>query len=227
MADDGFDATGHRARVRQRLFEGGPRALHDHELIEYLIGLALPRRDTKPLARRLIGEFGGLAELLSADPQAIVRRGGVTEGVAAAIKIAHALSLRRLEQEVKGQKVLASWQALEDYLRTDMAAIRIERVRALLLNTKNVLIRDELLSEGSVDEAAVYVREIIRKAIDHNASAMILVHNHPSGDPQPSQQDIRLTREIVDAARPLNIAVHDHVIVGAHKCVSMRGLGLI
>ena len=227
MADDGFDATGHRARVRQRLFEGGPRALHDHELIEYLIGLALPRRDTKPLARRLIGEFGGLAELLSADPQAIVRRGGVTEGVAAAIKIAHALSLRRLEQEVKGQKVLASWQALEDYLRTDMAAIRIERVRALLLNTKNVLIRDELLSEGSVDEAAVYVREIMRKAIDHNASALILVHNHPSGDPQPSQQDIRLTREIVDAARPLNIAVHDHVIVGAHKCVSMRGLGLI
>jgi DNA repair protein RadC len=227
MADDGFDASGHRARLRQRLFEGGPRALHDHELIEYLIGLALPRRDTKPLARRLIGEFGGVAELLSADPHAIIRRGGVTEGVAAAIKIAHALSLRRLEQEVKGQKVLASWQALEDYLRTDMAGIRIERVRALLLNTKNVLIRDELLSEGSVDEAAVYVREIIRKAIDHHASALILVHNHPSGDPQPSQQDIRLTREIVDAARPLNIAVHDHVIVGAQKCLSMRGLGLI
>ncbi|HEX2764744.1 MAG TPA: DNA repair protein RadC [Allosphingosinicella sp.] len=227
MADVGFDASGHRGRLRQRLFEGGPRALHDHELIEYLIGLALPRRDTKPLARRLIAEFGGIAELLSADPLAIVRRGKVTEGVAAAIKIAHALSLRRLEQEVKGGKVLASWQALEDYLRTDMAAIRIERVRALLLNTKNVLIRDELLSEGSVDEAAVYVREIIRKAIDHHASALILVHNHPSGDPQPSQQDIRLTREIVDAARPLNIVVHDHVIVGGHKCVSMRGLGLI
>lgn len=227
MADDGFDATGHRARVRQRLFEGGPRALHDHELIEYLIGLALPRRDTKPLARRLLGEFGGVAELLSADPQAIMRRGQVTEGVAAAIKIAHAVSLRRLEQEVKGQKVLASWQALEDYLRADMSAIRIERVRALLLNTKNVLIRDELLSEGSVDEAAVYVREIMRKAIDHHASALILVHNHPSGDPQPSQQDIRLTREIIDAARPLNIAVHDHVIVGAQKCLSMRSMGLI
>ena len=221
------DGTGHRARLRERLFDGGPRALHDHELVEYLIGLALPRRDTKPLAKKLIAEFGGVGPLLAADPRAIVRRGGVSEGVAGAIKIAQALSLRLLENEVKGQKVLASWQALQDYLRTDMASIGIERVRALLLNTKNALIRDELLSEGSVDEAAVYVREIIRKAIDHHASALILVHNHPSGDPQPSDQDIRLTREIVEAARPLRIAVHDHVIVGARSCYSMRSNGLI
>jgi DNA repair protein RadC len=221
------DGTGHRARLRQRLFEGGAKALHDHELVEYLIGLALPRRDTKPLAKKLIAEFGGLGPLLSADPQAIVRRGGVTEGVAAAIKIAQATALRLLESEVREQKVLASWQALEDYLRLDMSFIRIERVRALFLNTKNALIRDELLSEGSVDEAAVYVREIMRKALDHHASALILVHNHPSGDPQPSSQDIRLTREIVEAARPLRIAVHDHVIVGAGKCLSMRSMGLM
>jgi DNA repair protein RadC len=221
------DGTGHRERVRQRLFEGGPKALVDHELVEYLIGLALPRRDTKPLAKKLIREFGGLGGLFAADPQAIIRRGGVTPGVAGAIKIAQAVALRLLEGEVKGQKVLASWQALEDYLRADMSGIRIERVRALLLNTKNALIRDEILSEGSVDEAAVYVREIMRKAIDHHASALILVHNHPSGDPQPSRQDIELTREIVEAARPLRIQVHDHVIVGADKCLSMRSMGLM
>ena len=227
MGQESTDGTGHRSRLRQRLFEGGPRALLDHELLEYLLGLALPRRDTKPLAKRLIADFGGLGKLLSADAETIVRRGGVTEGVAAAIKIAQATALRLLESEVKEQKILASWQALEDYLRGDMSHIQIERVRALLLNTKNVLIRDELLSEGSVDEAAVYVREILRKAIDHHASALILVHNHPSGDPQPSSQDIQLTRQIVEAARPLRIALHDHVIVGATKCLSMRSMGLI
>jgi DNA repair protein RadC len=221
------DGTGHRSRLRQRLFDGGPKALHDHELIEYLIGLALPRRDTKPLAKKLIAEFGGLGKLLAADAEAIMRRCEVSEGVAGAIKIAQATALRLLEADVRKQKVLASWQALEDYLRGDMAHIQVERVRALLLNTKNVLIRDEILSEGSVDEAAVYVREILRKAIDHHASALILVHNHPSGDPQPSSQDIQLTREIVEAARPLRIQVHDHVIVGATKCLSLRSMGLI
>ena len=227
MGEGQPDGTGHRERVRQRLFDGGARALHDHELVEYLIGLALPRRDTKPLAKKLISEFGGLGPLFAADPQAIIRRGGVTPGVAGAIKIGQAVALRLLEGEVKGRQVLASWQALEDYLRADMSAIRIERVRALLLNTKNALIRDEILSEGSVDEAAVYVREIMRKAIDHDASALILVHNHPSGDPQPSRQDIELTREIIDAARPLRIQVHDHVIVGATRCLSMRSMGLM
>ena len=227
MGHGSTDGTGHRSRLRQRLFDGGPKALHDHELIEYLIGLALPRRDTKPLAKKLINEFGGLGKLLSADAEAIMRRGEVTEGVAGAIKIAQAAALRLLEADVKEQKVLASWQALEDYLRGDMSHIQIERVRVLLLNSKNVLVRDEILSEGSVDEAAVYVREIMRKAIDHHATALILVHNHPSGDPQPSSQDIQLTREIVEAARPLRIAVHDHVIVGAGRCFSLRSSGLM
>jgi DNA repair protein RadC len=227
MARESLDGSGHRARLRKRLFEGGPDALLEHELIEYLLALALPRRDTKPLARKLIADFGGFGRLLSADGESIMRIGEVSEGAAAAIKIAQATALRLLESEVKDQPVLGSWQALLDYLRADMGAHPVERVRVLYLNARNMLIRNEPMSEGSVDEAAVYVREVIRRALEYHATAMILVHNHPSGDPQPSQQDIRLTREIVDAARPLGISVHDHVIVGARTCASMRSLGLL
>jgi DNA repair protein RadC len=227
MAHDSLDGSGHRARLRRRLFEGGPEALLEHELIEYLLALALPRRDTKPLAKKLIADFGGFGRLLSADAEAIMRIGEVSEGAAAAIKIAQATALRLLESEVKDQPVLGSWQALLDYLRADMGAHPVERVRVLYLNARNMLIRNEPMSEGSVDEAAVYVREVIRRALEYHATAMILVHNHPSGDPQPSQQDIRLTREIIEAARPLGISVHDHVIVGARTCASMRSLGLL
>ncbi|MEA3039670.1 MAG: repair protein RadC, partial [Sphingomonadales bacterium] len=192
------DANGHRARLRRRLFEGGPEALHEHELVEYLLALALPRRDTKPLAKKMIADFGGFAQLLSADADTIMRRCQVSENVAGAIKIAQATAVRFLKSEVTGRKVLGSWQALMDYLAVDMGFLPIERVRVLYLNAKNVLVRDHVLSEGSVDEAAVYVREVIRGAVDSHATAMILVHNHPSGDPQPSQADIRLTREIID-----------------------------
>lgn len=227
MADESLDGRGHRARLRRRLLEGGPEALLEHELIEYLLALVLPRRDTKPLAKKLIHDFGGFARLLSADAEAIVRVGDVSEGAAAAIKIAQATALRLLESRVIDQPVLGSWQALLDYLRADMGALAVERVRILYLNARNMLIRNEPVSEGSVDEAAVYVREVIRRALEYHATALILVHNHPSGDPQPSQQDIRLTREIVEAARPLGISVHDHVIVGARTCASMKSLGLI
>jgi DNA repair protein RadC len=227
MGEVSPDASGHRARLRKRLFEGGPEALHEHELVEYLLALALPRRDTKPLAKRMIADFGGFGPLLAADADTIMRRCGVTENVAAAIKIAQAAAIRLLKAQVAGQTVLGSWQALMDYLAADMGHLPIERVRVLYLNAKNILVRDHLLSEGSVDEAAVYVREVIRGAVDAHATAMILVHNHPSGDPQPSRQDIQLTREIIDAARPLRIQVHDHVIVGAGKHYSMREKGLI
>jgi DNA repair protein RadC len=227
MADDPHDGTGHRARLRKRLFEGGPDALHDHELVEYLLALALPRRDTKALAKRLIREFGGFGALLSADGEAITRIGGVTEGAAAALKIAQASALRLLRSEIQGRPVLASWQALLDYLHVDMAHVAIERVRVLYLNGKNMLIRDELFAEGSVDEAPVYVREVIRRALDYHASAIILVHNHPSGDPSPSAQDITLTRNIVEAGRHLGIQVHDHVIIGAQGHSSLRALGLM
>ena len=227
MADHAPDGSGHRARLRQRLFEGGPDALLDHELVEYLLALALPRRDTKPLAKKLIRDFGGFGALLSADGPSIARIGEVSEGAAAALKIAQAAALRLLEEEIRDRPVLGSWQALLDYLRADMAHNPVERVRVLYLNSKNVLIRNEQMSEGSVDEAAVYVREVIRRALELHATAIILVHNHPSGDPQPSSQDIRLTRDIVDAGRHLGIAVHDHVIVGARGHTSMRAMGLI
>jgi DNA repair protein RadC len=156
-----------------------------------------------------------------------MRIGGVSEGAAAAIKIAQAAALRLLESEVLARPVLSSWQTLLDYLHADMAHHPVERVRVLFLNSRNQLIRNEALSEGSIDEAAVYVREIIRRALDYQATALILVHNHPSGDPQPSQQDIRLTRDIVEAGRHLKIAVHDHVIIGAKGHSSLRAMGLI
>ncbi len=221
------DATGHRSRLRARLLDGGGDALLDHELIEYLLALAIPRRDTKPLAKSLLREFGGIGALLSADAEALRRIDGVGETVAAALKIVQAAALRMLRHDIVEKPVLACWQALIDYLRADMGFLAIERVRVLHLNARNILIRDEVMNEGSIDKATVHVREVIRRAIDLGSSGIILVHNHPSGDPAPSRADITLTRDIIDAGKRLNIAVHDHVIIGASGHSSMRALGLI
>jgi DNA repair protein RadC len=227
MDDPGTDASGHRARLRKRLAEGGPEALLEHELVEYLLALAIPRRDTKPLARRLLAEFGSFGALLAADGEALARQGGLSEGAVAAIKIAEASALRLLRSKVVAAPVLSSWQALLDYLHADMAHRTTERVRVLHLNSGNMLIRDELASEGSIDQAAVYVREVIRRALDLGSAALILVHNHPSGDPSPSRQDIALTRDIAEAGRHLGITIHDHVIIGAKGHSSFRALGLL
>ncbi len=221
------DAEGHRGRLRGRLLVNGGDALQDYELIEYLLMLAIPRRDTKPLAKALLREFGGIGGLLAADAQSLKRVDGVGDTVAAAIKIAQAIALRVLHGAVAQNPILASWQALLDYLRADMAYLGIERVRVLHLNAKNILIRDEVVSEGSIDQASVHVREVIRRAMDLGTSALILVHNHPSGDPAPSRADISLTREIIEAGKRLNISVHDHVIIAASGQSSMRALGLI
>ncbi|MDQ3139868.1 MAG: DNA repair protein RadC, partial [Pseudomonadota bacterium] len=221
------DANGHRARLRSRLIQGGPDALLDHELVEYLLALAIPRRDTKPLAKKLIREFGGFGALLAADADAIARVGEVSEGAVAALKIAQASALRLLKSDVAKRPVLGSWQALLDYLHADMAHNPVERVRVLFLNSKNMLIRDDQMSEGSVDEAAVYIREIMRRALDYHATALIIVHNHPSGDPSPSSQDIKLTRDLVEAGRHLRVAVHDHIVIGARGHSSLRAMGLI
>jgi len=224
---DAPDNTGHRARLRQRLFEGGPDALMDHELVEYLLALAIPRRDTKPLAKALLKEFGGIAGLLTADSRRLATFPGMGETSAAAIKVAQAAALRLTQAGVKEQPVLANWQALLDYLRADMAHHPIERVRVLHMNSRNMLIRDELMGEGSIDEAAVYVREVIRRAIDLGSAAIILVHNHPSGDPAPSRADIDLTRRVAEAGKRLNIALHDHIIIGTEGHSSLRAMGLI
>ena len=227
-AGDPIDARkGHRARLRQRLFDGGGEALLDHELIEYLLAVAIPRGDTKLLAKALMREFGGIGGVLTADPAALARVDGMGEISTAAVKIAHAAALRLLQARVGERPVLANWQALLDYLRADMAHHVIERFRVLHLNTRNMLIRDEVMSEGSIDQAAVYVREVIRRAIDLGSASIILVHNHPSGDPSPSRADIEITRTIAEAGKRLGVAVHDHIIIGTAGHVSLRAQGLI
>jgi DNA repair protein RadC len=221
------NGSGHRARLRGRLLDQGGDSLLDHELVEYLLALAIPRRDTKPLAKQLIAHYGSLAALLTADSTNIARQPGMGETSTAALKIVQAAALRMLSAPVREMPILASWQALLDYLRADMAHLTIERVRVLYLNSKNQMMRDEIAGEGSIDQAPIYVREVIRRAIDLGAAAVILVHNHPSGDSSPSRQDITLTREIMEAGKKLGITVHDHIIVGKDGFSSMRSAGLL
>jgi DNA repair protein RadC len=226
MADGPEDTSGHRARLRQRLFDGGPKALLDHELVEYLLALAIPRRDTKAQVRALIARFGGIGPLLSANADTL-RREGLSDGVVGALKIAEASALRLLETRVEGRPVLSSWDALGDYLQAAMAHSPVEEVRVLFLNAKNMLLANEPMWRGSVDEASVHVREVISRAIALGATAIIIVHNHPSGDPSPSSQDIRLTRDLIEAGRHMRVTVHDHVIVGTQGRSSMKAMGLI
>jgi DNA repair protein RadC len=225
-ADDEIDAAGHRARLRKRLLDAGPEGFHDYELIEYLLTLTIPRVDTKPLAKRLLHDFGGIGPLLGASADSL-RREGLTDPTIAALKIAEATALRMLEVRVEGRPVLSSWDALGDYLHAAMAHKRVEEVRILFLNARNMLLANEALWQGSVDEASVHVREVIARAIALGATALIIVHNHPSGDPTPSSQDIRLTRDLAEAGRHMKVTVHDHVIVGATGRSSMRAMGLI
>ena len=219
-------SLGHRARLRRRLATGGGEALLDHELIEYLLALAIPRRDTKPLAHALLREFGGLGGVLSADHGALARVDGLGETSIAALKIAQAAAVRLVKGEVADRPVLANWQALLDYLRADMAHHAVERFRVLHLDTRNHLIRDEV-SQGTIDQAAVYVREVVKRALELGSAAVILVHNHPSGDPSPSRADIDITKAMVAAGKPLGVAIHDHLIIGTRGHVSLRAQGLI
>jgi len=171
--------------------------------------------------------LGGSGGLLTAEPEAMLRVEGMGEGAAAAIRIAQGSALRLLHAQVADRPMLANWQALLDYLRADMAHRGVELFRVLHLNTRNILIRDEIMNHGTVDQAPVHVREVIRRALELQSAAIILVHNHPSGDPSPSRADIEITRRIVEAGKPLNIAVHDHLIIGANGHASLRAQGLI
>ena len=221
------DAAGHRARLRQRLLDGGAEALADYEVLEYLLFAARPRGDTKPTAKALIARFGSLAGVLNADHRALAEAEGMGEVSAAALK-AVALAARRMARgEVTQKPVLGSWQALLDYLTIDMAHLTVERVRVLYLDTRNRLILDYQAQEGTIDEAAIHPREVVKKALEVGASAMILVHNHPSGNPEPSRADIQITQRIAEAGRLLGITVHDHVIVGREGHVSLKAKGLI
>ncbi len=223
----GQDSSGHRARLRKRLLDGGAEALADHEVVEYLLMTAIPRRDVKPLARALIQRFGGIAGVFNADARALALHPGMGETSAAALKIV-ALAARRLARtEAMAQPVLASWQALLDYLTIDMAHLNVERVRVLYLNAQNTLIHDEHMGDGGLDQAAIDPRTVIRRALDLGAAALILVHNHPSGLAEPSRADIQMTNRIAEAGRLLGIVVHDHVIISRSGHVSLKAKGLI
>lgn len=218
---------GHRERLRQRLLSGGAEALADYELLEFLLFAAIRQGDTKPLAKSLIAHFGSLSAVLAANPRALQQVKGLGETSAAALHAVNLAAKRMARGAVQDKPVLGSWQALLDYLAIDMAHLNHERVRVLYLNAQNRLILDHLLGEGSIDEAAIHPREIIRKAFDIGATALILVHNHPSGSPEPSRADIAITSRIAEAGRLLGVTVHDHIIIGRQGNVSLRAKGLI
>ena len=217
----------HRARMRHRLLAGGPDALADHELLEMALFLALPRRDTKPIAYRLLARFGSFANTIAAPPGEIAAVDGMGEASAAALKIVQAAALRLARAEVMDHPVLSNWDALLAYLNAVMARERVEQFRVLFLDTRNRLLADEAQTRGTVNHTAVYPREVVRRALELQATSLVLAHNHPSGDPEPSPDDIAMTRQIVEAARTLSIAVHDHIIVGNGRWLSFRSEGLL
>jgi len=219
--------SGHRERLRDRFRKGGSDALPDYELLELILFRALPRRDTKPLAKSLIERFGSFAEVISAHPERLKEINGVGDNVVTEIKLVHAAALRLSQGEIMQKPALSSWSLLIDYCRSSMAFNEKEQFRILFLDKKNVLIADEVQQEGTVDHTPVYTREVVKRALELAASSIILVHNHPSGDPTPSQPDIVMTRKIIEAAEKLNIKIHDHIIVGKQGHASLRGLGLI
>ncbi len=218
---------GHRKRLRERFIIGGADAMQDYELLELLLFMAVPRRDVKPIAKDLLSKFGSLPELMSAPHSAISQIEGVSENTATAIKIVFALCARMIKQEIMQKPVLNNWARLMDYCHMSMAYETKEHFRILFLNKKNMLIADEIQGSGTVDHAPAYPREIMKRALELGATALILLHNHPSGDYKPSQADICMTNMIIDAAKPFNITIHDHIIVARGGYTSFRNEGLI
>jgi DNA repair protein RadC len=221
------DLAGHRERLRARFTAGGADALPDYELLELLLFRSLPRRDVKPIAKRMIVRFGSFAEVLSAPVERLVEVDGIGESTAIDIKIAAAAAQRLTKGSVSKRQVLASWASVIEYCRAAMAFAEREEFRILFLDKRNQLIADEVQQRGTVDHTPVYPREIVRRALELSATALVLVHNHPSGDPTPSQADIRMTHDIIAISKPLGITIHDHVIVGRNGHASLKGQGHI
>lgn len=217
---------GHRERLRQR-FKAAPDTLADYELLELLLFRVIPRADTKPRAKALLSRFGSLAEVLGASEQLIAETPGVGPSIALDLKIIEAVAKRSARSTVMEREVLGSWSKVVEYCTAAMAFEPREQFRILFLDKKNRLITDEVQQQGTVDHTPVYPREVVKRALELSATAIILVHNHPSGDPTPSRADIDMTKLLIEAAKALNITVHDHIIVGKHGHVSMRGLKLI
>jgi DNA repair protein RadC len=218
---------GHRERLRRRLLDAGADALADYELLEMVLYAASPRRDTKPLAKGLLAKFGSFSEVIAAPPARLKEIDGVSDAVVAALKVAHAAANRFTRGAVNRRAPLSSWSAVLDYCRTAQAFADVEQFRILFLDKRNQLIADEVQQRGTVDHTPVYPREVVKRALELSATAVVLVHNHPSGDPTPSRADIQMTQTIADIAKPLGVAVHDHIIVGKDGHVSMKGLKLI
>ncbi len=218
---------GHRGRMRLKLLSAGPEALADHELLEMVLFLALPRRDTKPLARSLLTRFGSFAGAIAAPLAELRRIEGLGEAGAAALKTVQAAALRLVRAEVMNQPVLSNWDRLMEYLNAVMARERVEQFRILFLDNRNRLLADEAQARGTVNHTPVYPREVVKRALELSATALILVHNHPSGDPEPSAADIETTRDIANAARALGVVLHDHVIVGNGRWLSFKREGLL
>ncbi len=221
------DHLGHRNRLRQRFVKNGADSLPDYELLELILFPALPRRDTKPLAKALLKRFGSFNEVISAEPQDLKNVDGVGEVVVVALKTVQAAALRLSQGEIMDRPVLTSWDKLVKYCRASMAHEKAEQFRILFLNKKNVLIADEVQQQGTVDHTPVYPREVMKRALELGATALIMVHNHPSGDPSPSRADIEMTKEVKGAGEKLGIVVHDHVIVSRSGNSSFKDLGLL
>ncbi|MGE0224300.1 MAG: DNA repair protein RadC [Acetobacteraceae bacterium] len=221
-------ADGHRARMRERLLSAGPQALADHEMLEMILFLALPRRDTKPIARALLGRFGSFGRAIAAPLPELLRVQGLGEAGAAALKVVQAASLRLVRAQLANdQPLLSSWDQLMTYLTAALAHETVEQVRVLFLDNRNRLLADEILGHGTINHAPVYPREVVKRALERNAAALILVHNHPSGDPTPSRGDIAMTREVKRAAEALGLVLHDHIVIGGERWVSFRAQDLL
>ncbi len=218
---------GHRERLRERFLEGGAGAMPDYELMELVLFAAIPRRDVKPLAKALIAHFGTFAEAIAAPRARLLEVDGIGEAVVAQLKIVEAAALRLARTAMLGKPALSSWAALIDYCTAAMARNPNEEFRVLFLDRKNILIADEVQTKGTIDHTPVYPREIVKRALELGASAIILVHNHPSGDPTPSRADIEMTRDVAAAAKALKIVLHDHLVIGRSGHASFKALGLL
>jgi DNA repair protein RadC len=218
--------AGHRERLRERASAGGLAALPDYELLELFLFRSIPKRDVKPLAKQLLARFGSLSAVLGATPEELKTVPGVGDTLALDLKLLHEATLRVAREAIGKRPVISSWSALLAYVKAALAHEAREQFRVLFLDKKNQLVADETMNRGTVDHAPVYPREVMRRALELSASAVILVHNHPSGDPTPSQADIDMTRQVVEAGRALRIAVHDHLVVGRQGVASFKALGL-
>ena len=219
--------SGHRQRLRDRFLRAGREGLQDYELLELVLFRSIPQRDVKPLAKDLLQQFGSFAEVIGASFQRLTQIRGLGEQTALDLKIIEAAGCELAKGAIPKRGILSSWTAVIDYCRASMAYSEVEIFRILFLDKRNGLITDEIQQSGTVDHTPVYPREVVRRALELNASALILVHNHPSGDPTPSQADIKMTREIADIAKPLGVILHDHIIVGRNGHASLKGLGLL